>query len=93
MVSPRDKNGGSVDRNLPVGQNSTSGASITGNAVAYVANMRFGGIASGSDGQYRSVRNPESGWSTRAINPPLQTDPSLDATGSMVWSFSPDLSQ
>lgn len=94
MVSPLDKNGGNVDRNLgDVGQTVTSGASVSGNVVAYAATSLFAGVSSGAvAGQYRSERG-EAGWSTRGITPPLAPDPFSDALSPTVEFLSEDLSQ
>ena len=36
-------------------------------------------------GQYRSVRDENTGWSTRATNPPFETDPSIDVSQTSTW--------
>ncbi len=92
MVSPPDKNGGDIDRNIGAAA-TTSGASDTGDEVAYASAARFAGAAGGQTGQYRSVRDKDSGWSTRATNPPFETDPGIEANGSSTQVLSNDLSQ
>ncbi len=94
MVSPLDKNGGDVDRNLPnPGQTSTSGAAVSGDVVAYSADAQFAGIGSGAvHGQYRSVRGSTS-WTTRGINPPVAADPSVGILTPIIWLLSDDLSR
>ncbi len=92
MVSPLDKNGGDIDRDLG-GPSLTSGASTTGDVVAYASAGRFAGLASGQMGTYRSVRDEQTGWSTRALNPPFETDPLIDANGAGLGYLSGDLSR
>ncbi len=93
MVSPLDKNGGNVNRNLPTGTFSTSGAAASGDAVAYTAQAQFAGIPSGSPmSQYRSVRDGR-GWTTRGISPPVVADPVLESPSPRVWFLAEDLSK
>lgn len=90
-VSPLDKNGGDIDRNLPEVGWATSGAAAAGNAVAYAAQAQFAGIDSGAlQGQYRSVRGSNS-WSTRGISPRIDAEPVVYATGPSIWMLSEDL--
>ncbi len=92
MVSPLDKNGADVDRNLPADVTSTSGAAGSGDVVAYAAQGQFAGIESGTpQGQYRSVRT-DAGWATRGITPPLDPSPVSDAVAAAIWGLSSDLS-
>ena len=96
MVSPLDKNGGDIDRDLPNSSStSTSGAAASGDAVAYAAQAQFAGIEGGAlQSQYRSVRAKDgSGWATRGISPPLEPNPLAAAVAPVIWSFSSDLSQ
>ncbi len=93
MVSPLDKNGAEIDRDVSSSYYSTLGAASSGNAVGYAALGQFAGIPSGAgQGQYRSVRG-ETGWSTRGINPPVEQYPSSEATAPYVWFLSEDLSR
>ncbi len=93
MVSPADKNSGDIDRNLG-GSITTSGASVSGDVVAYASTARFAEPVSGdSEGQYRSVRDVKSGWSTRVLNPPFETDPKIDINQANTWFLSDDLSR
>lgn len=93
MVSPLDKNGGDIDRDLPTGEYSTSAASSSGNVVAYPSVSVFAGAGSGSaQTTYRSVRG-EDGWSTRGITAPVVPESSRDIVSSSVWSLSDDLAR
>ena len=94
MVSPLDKNGGDVDRNLPSEfLPATSGASASGDAVAYASQAQFAGILAGAlQGQYRSVRRSDR-WVTRAITPPVRPQPSEATLVPTVEFLSEDLSQ
>ncbi len=91
MVSPLDKNGGDIDRNLG-GISLTSRAAASGDGVSYPSLARFADLAGGQAGQYRSVRNDKRGWATQAINPPFETDSRRDGSGSDTWFLSDDLS-
>jgi NHL repeat/WD40-like Beta Propeller Repeat len=93
LVSPQDKNGAEIDRNVPAGPYSTSGASVDGNIVAFAARGQFAGIDSGvSQGQYRSVRDGN-GWTTRGISPPVTAYPATEAVTTPIWFLSEDLSR
>ena len=93
MVSPQDKNGSDVNRNLLAGVYATSGASASGDAVAYASLGQFAGIGSGApQGQYRSVRGPN-GWTTRGTNPPILREPNHEFNYASVWYLSEDLSR
>lgn len=93
LVSPPDKNGGDIDRDI-AGAVTTSGASASGDRLAYGSAARFAGLPGGDlAGQYRSVRDPNVGWSTEALNPPFQTDPNIDVNQTSTWFLSEDLSR
>lgn len=68
MVSPLDKNGGSIERGF-VNPYGTSGAAASGDAVAYSSRNQFGEEETGAlFPTYRSVRGPD-GWRTEGITP------------------------
>ncbi len=91
MVSPLDKNGGDINRDLPSGTLATSGAAASGGSVAYAAQAQFADIGSGApQGQYRSVRGAK-GWITRGMNPPADPNPGSDVMTSTIWYLSNDL--
>ena len=93
MVSPLDKNGAEIDRNIPSGPYSTSGASTSGGAMAFAAKGQFAGIDSGvAQAQYRSVRS-EAGWTTRGISPPVIAYPASELVTTPIWFLSEDLSR
>ncbi len=93
MVSPLDKNGESINRNLSEDLFSTSGASSKGGAVAYGTRGSTSENGSGAPwGQYRSVRGA-TGWLTRGIDPPLDLDPDLTLNSPWIYSLSDDLSK
>jgi hypothetical protein len=74
MVSPLDKNGGSIERDAIEVNYATSGSSPNGDAVAYASSTQFAGVLSGAPfSQYRSIRGAN-GWQTRGISPRLATD-------------------
>ncbi|HST54342.1 MAG TPA: hypothetical protein VLJ42_00405 [Solirubrobacteraceae bacterium] len=90
MVSPLDKNGGNVNRNLAYRDWSTSGVATDGQAVAYSSEAQFADIESGARyAVYRSSRTA-SGWRTNGIDPPFA--PAYGAPlGPHVQRLSPDL--
>lgn len=90
-VSPADKNGGDVERSF-LTRAATSGASFTGDAVAYASRYQFADIESGAPyAQYRSHR-VASGWVTRGISAPLDPDPNQNGPlGSFTMFLSGDL--
>jgi hypothetical protein len=91
VVSPLDKNGGSVDRDAVQNSFATSGASEAGDAVAYASEAQFAGNDSGAPwSQYRSIRSA-TGWSTRGIDPPVQ--PEGPVNSARIQIFSADLLQ
>ena len=93
MVSPLDKNGGDIDRNLPSNAYVTSGAAASGEAVAYASLSQFGELETGAFfNQYRSVRGAE-GWGTRGIGPPMKPEPQFDLATPPIWFLSEDLSK
>lgn len=93
MVSPLDKNGGDIDRDVPYQDYSTSGAAPSGDAVAYSSQGQFGNNSSGAPyAQYRSVRTG-AGWVTRGIDPPLVPDPEQNLNTPRVPFLSVDLTR
>lgn len=94
MVSPLDKNGAEIARDVSVGPYTTSGTAASGNAVAYAAIGQFGGIGSGPpQSQYLSVRSDTDGWSTRGISPPIEQVPGGELSTPYTWFLSDDLSR
>jgi DNA-binding beta-propeller fold protein YncE len=93
MVSPLDKNGAEIARGVSGGLYSTSGAALSGNAVAYAAvGGQFGGIESSPpQGQYLSVRS-QTGWGTRGISPRIEQYPGGEANSASIWYLSEELS-
>jgi NHL repeat len=74
MVSPLDKNGGDIARDLPDrGLGHQTGAAASGDAVAYLSMVNFGDLDSGavlSNPNY-AARRTASGWVTEGITPPV----------------------
>ena len=74
LVSPQDKNGGNLDRDLLVQDNATSGASESGDAVAYAGSSQFADpVAGAAFSQYLSAR-ADTGWVTRNISPRVDAE-------------------
>jgi sugar lactone lactonase YvrE len=93
MVSPLDKNGGNVARDQLI-EGATSQAAPSGDAVAFATPAQFADIQSGAPvGQYLSVRDPGSGWSTQGVTPRWEPQPVIDAAAMGVWGFSDDLTR
>jgi DNA-binding beta-propeller fold protein YncE len=91
LVSPVDKNGGAADRDF-INQFATSGASNTGDAVAWGSRDLFGDLDSGVlYPTYRSERTGE-GWKTTALTP-RHINTAQGAQWSRVEYLSPDLSK
>ena len=98
MVSPLDKNGAIIDL-LSMGSGggpaATVGVAPGGDGVAFPAvGAAFADPESAPHeaGQYVSTRDESSGWSTRAINPPMRPQP-VTAMDAHVYLLSDDLSQ
>ena len=90
-VSPLDKNGGDVDRDLTTFKWATTGASPDGSAVAYPSLAQFAGNSSGAVmSQYRSRRGA-AGWTTLGVDPPLA--PEGPTSTPTIELFSSDLSK
>jgi hypothetical protein len=74
LVSPQDKNGGDLDRDITAQDWATFGAATAGDAVAYSGSAQFADGASGAPQmQYLSNRT-SSGWLTRSISPPFDAE-------------------
>ncbi len=74
LVSPQDKNGGDLDRDILIQDWASSGAADAGGAVAYSGSSQFADPASGApQTQYLSRRTGE-GWVTRSISPPFDAE-------------------
>ena len=95
MVSPLDKGGADIERNVYSGGQATSGAAALGDKVAFAALGRFAGIPSGTPlGQYVSVRDEDAQrWTTRGITPPTTLQPNTTTNGGEVSFLSEDLSR
>jgi NHL repeat len=74
LVSPLDKNGGHVERDLEASLGGyQTGAATSGDAVAFASSVTFGEAESGSvlaNSTYMAVRGT-SGWTTEGITPPV----------------------
>ena len=75
MVSPLDKNGGNIERDVNAGSLANqTGAAGSGDAVAYVSRANFGdadtGAALFNTPNYLARRGPD-GWMTEGITPPV----------------------
>jgi hypothetical protein len=75
LVSPLDKNGGHVERDLIESSfgGYQTGAAASGDAVAFASFVNFGDLESGAVTafpNYMAVRGP-SGWTTEGITPPV----------------------
>jgi NHL repeat len=82
MVSPVDKNGGGISRDLAVaGQlGAQTGVAASGDAAAYLSRVTFGDADSGAvlSVPHYLARRTESGWVTEGIVPPVG---GVDPTG------------
>jgi DNA-binding beta-propeller fold protein YncE len=93
MVSPLDKNGGDIDRDLLEGLLNQSGASPSGEAVAYNSRVQFADIESGTLFPSYVARRGSAGWTTEGISPPIgNTNPS-GIESPRVMGLSLDLSK
>ncbi len=91
-VSPADKNGEQIDRDIISDLFATSGAASNGEAIAYVSQGRFAEIESGPPyAQYRSGRHG-GGWETRGIAPPFASGAPLQLASPWIHYLSDDLS-
>jgi hypothetical protein len=74
MVSPLDKNGGHVERDLESSLGGyQTGSAASGDAVAYASTVNFGDLESGAViafPNYMAVRGA-TGWTTEGITPPV----------------------
>ena len=95
MVSPLDKNGGQVDRDyLQVGiaPSAQSGASRSGDAVAFTSRLQIGDIESGALNPSYVARRGATGWSTEGVTPPIANQ-GVGTDRPRVYGLSPDLSK
>jgi hypothetical protein len=92
MVSPLDKNGGHVERDSVEDLEGQSGASLSGDAVAFVSRSAFGDSESGSFFPTYIARRGAAGWTTRGISPPID-DLQVGVVTVNVFGFTPDLSK
>jgi len=74
MVSPLDKNGGHVERDLESSLGGyQTGSAVSGDAVAFASSVNFGDLESGAvlaNSTYMAVRG-SSGWTTEGVTPPI----------------------
>lgn len=92
MVSPLDKNGGHVERDAVEDLEGQSGASLAGDAVAFVSRSAFGDSESSSIFPTYIARRDPAGWTTRGVSPPID-DLQVSAVSVSVFGFTPDLSR
>ena len=95
MVSPLDKNGADIERNIYAGNQAMSGAAVSGDRVAFASLGQFAGIASGATvGQYVSARDASTQkWVTRGITPPTTPQPATTTNTPEVLFLSEGLTQ
>jgi hypothetical protein len=79
MVSPLDKNGGDILRDVATGVQLAhqTGAAASGDAVAYVSRLGFGDLESGAGAlniPNYLARRGDDGWTTEGIVPPVAGD-------------------
>ena len=78
MVSPVDKNGGDIERDVAPGRLVyQTGAASSGDAVAYVSRKNFGDLESGASSLNTPnyvARRGDAGWTTEGIVPPVDDD-------------------
>jgi NHL repeat-containing protein len=79
MVSPVDKNGGNIERDVATGTDLAvqTGAASSGDAVAFVSRVNFGDPEAGSGGlgfPNYLARRGAGGWATEGILPPVSGD-------------------
>jgi hypothetical protein len=80
MVSPLDKNGGDIVRDLPDASPPLSyqtGAAASGDAVAYISRANFGDLDTGAalfNTPNYLARRGDDGWITEGITPPAEDD-------------------
>ena len=96
MVSPVNKGNADIEVLLS-GLAKLDQSSIDGNQLAYSSSTAFGGSVSAPyTSQYRATRDPENGWSTEPLNPPIGsvsvTDQAYLKFDSSYKAFSADLS-
>jgi hypothetical protein len=79
MVSPVDKNGGNIERDVATGTDLAvqTGAASSGDTVAFVSRVNFGDPETGSGGLGKPnylARRGAGGWATEGILPPVSGD-------------------
>jgi hypothetical protein len=94
MVSPQEKNGGSIRGIHGISSGGVVMAAANGERITYASLASFGdakGAAVGS--QYLSTRHPSTGWLTQNISTPMNDQAYvLGTTGTPFEAFSPELS-
>jgi DNA-binding beta-propeller fold protein YncE len=93
MVSPLDKNGGDIDRDLLENLHNQSGAAPSGDAVAYTSRVQFGDIESGTLFPNYVARRGAAGWTTEGISPPIGNVNPTGIESPRVMGLSLDLSK
>jgi hypothetical protein len=94
MVSPLDKNGGDIERDLLcLCLTNQSGASLSGNAVAFTSRAQFADIESGALEPTYVARREEAGWRTEGITPPITNVDPAGPEAPAVTGLSLDLSK
>lgn len=95
MVSPVDKNGGDVDRDFlqRAAGTSQSGASVSGDAVAYTSRLQFGDVESGAINPTYTSRRAAAGWATEGVTPPIGNESPQGTERPNVMGLSVDLSK
>lgn len=74
LVSPQAKNGGDIERDIPLVDYAVSGAADGGGAVAYGAQSQFAGPQAGAPYTQYVSRRTDAGWLTRNISPRVDAD-------------------
>jgi hypothetical protein len=98
MVSPLDKNGGDIVRDVKTAALLAvqTGAAASGDAVAYLSRVSFGDLESGAGSlniPNYLARRGDDGWTTEGINPPVAGDfPGGEAEAPRVTGLSLDTS-
>lgn len=93
MVSPVDKNGGSVGDGSPAAGGGPLQAAAQGGAVTFSSASSFGGAAGAPAGSQYVARRLSTGWSTENVSPPSLGGGYSDPPEAPFQLFSADLSQ
>jgi hypothetical protein len=90
MVSPVDKNGGNIERDRLENVTNHSGASESGEAVAFVSPVAFGDVESAPPTSTYVARRAPDGWATRGVSPAI-ANATPQAEFPRIFGLSPDL--